>query len=104
MASHIPADSGSLSASGGETDGTHGPIHAATIQLTLNRNMKELNFMSVTDDTGRKSSLLLRDENIRVVGVLPHCCEIVPTSQEDADKLIYWLQNWKHTAAKNNTK
>lgn len=51
-------------------------------------------FVSVTDETGRASSLEISRDKIKVVGVLPHCSHIVPSSVEDAVALKNWLEDW----------
>lgn len=51
-------------------------------------------FVSVTDQTGRKSSLEISGNKIEVVGVLPHCSKIEPSSTEDAEALVVWLSQW----------
>ena len=53
------------------------------------------NFITVTDQTGRNSSLAIdargANDKLVVIGVLPHCSEIRPSTTEDAQKLLDWL-------------
>ena len=50
-------------------------------------------FVSIwSDDAERTSSLLLNEECITVMGVLPHNYTFNPKTVADADKLIEWLQ------------
>lgn len=51
-------------------------------------------FVTVTDQTGRNSSLEISGNRIKVVGVLYHCSEIVPASAKDALELKNWLEKW----------
>lgn len=53
-----------------------------------------LKFISVTDHTGRQSSLQVNPDTLTVVGVLPHAAKIHPTSKRDAIDLVQWLQRW----------
>lgn len=62
--------------------------------------MKELAFIDLIEPkTGRVSSLTIygkRDDGtMRVTGGLEHMAGIAPRSNEDADKLIAWLEDWK---------
>ncbi len=60
---------------------------------------KPLEFISVVDETGRTSSLALnhggKNDTLRVVGVLSHCSEIKPTTSQDRDKLVNFLNSLK---------
>ena len=51
-------------------------------------------FVTVTDETGRNSSLEISGDKIHVVGVLPHCSKIVPATVKDALTLKNWLEKW----------
>lgn len=61
--------------------------------------MSKLTFVTVTDETGRNSSLGLYDrrapDEITIVGGLSHGVRITPATEEDADRLIQWLIEWK---------
>lgn len=51
-------------------------------------------FITVTDHTGRNSSLMIAKDHLKVVGVLPHCHKIVPASRRDALAMIEWMESW----------
>jgi len=62
---------------------------------------KPLQFITLREPaTGRACSLSfagrLDNGTLCIVGGLAHNGEIVPDSIADADKLIAWLQEWKH--------
>lgn len=53
------------------------------------------NFITVIDETGRKSSFLVNNNKLEVIGVLPHCTKIQPANIQEANKLIKFLKEWK---------
>lgn len=53
-----------------------------------------MKYISVIDDTGRKSSLEISGDSIEVIGVLPHNSKIVPASIDDAIALRDWLTDY----------
>ncbi len=53
-------------------------------------------FITILDNTGRQSSLeVSSNKTIEVVGGLSHCLKFAPLTNQDADNLIAWLQQWK---------
>jgi hypothetical protein len=63
--------------------------------------MPESDYITVIDQTGRRSSLFVKnlradaDGKMVVVGVLHHQSIIEPASIKDCDKWITWLNEWK---------
>lgn len=56
-----------------------------------------LEFIDITDDTGRTSALLIEDDHaLKVVGGLEHGLTFRPRTQKDARKLITWLHDNLH--------
>lgn len=52
------------------------------------------NYISIIDETGRRSTLSVVGGQLEVLGVLPHCTKIQPASVEDANKLRDFLREW----------
>lgn len=46
-------------------------------------------------DGDRGSHLHVTERHLEVVGVLPHLYKFEPSTIQDADTLINWLQAWK---------
>ena len=57
-------------------------------------NLKWISLARRHADNDDTSSLLVYDDRLEVVGVLPHNSQIVPASVEDARLLVTWLEQW----------
>jgi len=52
--------------------------------------------MTVSIEDRRTSTLVMEDDFLQVMGELPHGYRFSPKTREDANKMIEWLENWKH--------